>query len=340
MFNNLQNMLWQIIVNWLNDIPKSNRNMQAINNYEHMLRNLRPGDVILVEGKSRVSEVIKIVTLSNWTHAALYIGKPSEINNLKTRAIVKKHYDGDPYEPLVIESLLGFGTVINKLSDYKKDNLRVCRADRLKLDDQDEVVSFAAEHLGMCYDVRQLLDLARLMFPYAILPRQWRSSLFQHNAGHPTHIVCSSMIARCFQSVSYPMLPIIKNDDKDRLIFHKRSFRLFVPSDFDYSPYFRVIKFPAWPISMTKGYRDLPWQEEESIATVESKNSPNSDKNAKTDKEISTSATSITETDIAGVAIKENNTDNKNSAFFSYLDFLKSLIKKRTNSEPVNKLST
>ena len=101
------------------------------------------------------------------------------------------------------------------------------------------------------------------MFPYAILPRRWRSSLFQHNAGRPTNIVCSSMIARCFQSVNYPMLPTIKTDRNDRLKFHKRNFRLFVPSDFDYSPYFNILKFPAWPISLKEGYRDLPWDESE-----------------------------------------------------------------------------
>ena len=320
MFNNLRNLLWQNIVDWLNDTPKSNQNMQAINNYEHMLRELRPADVILVEGKSRVSEVIKIITLSPWTHAALYVGRLSEIIDPKTHAIVNQHYDGDPNEPLIVESLLGFGTVVNKLSDYKKDNLRVCRPDGLSLEDNKEVVSFAAEHLGINYDVRQILDLARFMFPYAILPRQWRSSLFQHNAGRPTNIVCSSMIARCFHSVNYPMLPTIETDHKDRLKFHKRNFRLFVPTDFDYSPYFRILKFPAWPISIREGYRDLPWQEEEITTTVESQVISNEN----TDK----------------VAIKENNTDNKNTTDFLYLTFLKSLIKKRTHPESVNKLST
>ena len=114
----------------------------------------------------------------------------------------------------------------------------------------------------MNYDVRQILDLARFMFPYGILPRSWRSSLFQHNAGQPTNIICSSMIARCFHSVNYPMLPLIKTDRNDRLKFHRRDFRLFVPTDFDYSPYFTILKFPAWPLSMKESYRDLPWTDE------------------------------------------------------------------------------
>jgi len=271
----LKNNLWQLIVDWLNDIPKGNQNMQAINNFDHMLRDLRPSDVILFEGRTRVGEVIKIITLSPWTHAALYIGRVNEIIDPDALAIVKKYYQGDPAEPLVIESLLGFGTVINPLSDYIGDNLRVCRADGLSFTDQNKVISFATEHLGMNYDVRQLLDLARFMFPYALLPRRWRSSLFQHNAGRPTNIVCSSMIARCYQSVNFPVLPIVKSDNNDRLKFHKRNFRLFVPSDFDYSPYFKVLKFPAWPVPMREVYRELPWEEEEEINEDEILNTKN-----------------------------------------------------------------
>ena len=263
MFQNLRNSIWQTIVDWLNDIPKGNQDMQAINNFDHMIRDLRPADVILFEGRSRVSEVIKIITLSPWTHAALYIGRLSEIADPDARAFVQKNYEGDPNKPLVIESLLGFGTIVNPLTDYVDDNLRICRPSGLSYEDQNKVIGFATEHIGMNYDVRQLLDLARFMFPYAILPRRWRSSLFQHNAGGPTNIVCSSMIARCFQSVNYPMLPVIKTDQKDRLKFHKRNFRLFVPTDFDYSPYFEILKFPAWPISMKEGYRDLPWTEDQ-----------------------------------------------------------------------------
>ncbi|MCF6189659.1 MAG: hypothetical protein L3J51_04200 [Cocleimonas sp.] len=263
MLQNLRNSIWQTIVDWLNDIPKGNQDMQAINNFDHMIRDLRPADVVLFEGRTRVSEVIKIITLSPWTHAALYIGRLSDIADPDARAIVQKNYDGDPDKPLVIESLLGFGTIVNPLTDYADDNLRICRPTGLSYEDQNKVVNFATEHIGMNYDVRQLLDLARFMVPYGVLPRRWRSSLFQHNAGRPTNIVCSSMIARCFQSVNYPMLPVIKTDNNDRLLFHKRNFRLFVPTDFDYSPYFKVLKFPAWPLSMKEGYRDLPWTDED-----------------------------------------------------------------------------
>ena len=277
MFSNASNWLWNNITNWLNDIPKANKNLQAINNFEQMLNSLRPSDVILFEGRSRVGEVIKIITLSQWTHAALYIGTQRNLKNPSAQALVKKHYQGDPNLPLVVESLLGYGTIINPITNYKEDNLRICRPTNLSHHDQEKVVCFATEHLGMNYDVRQLLDLARFMFPYAILPRQWRSSLFQHNAGRPTNIVCSSMIARCFQSVNYPILPTVKADNNDRIVFHKRNFRLFVPADFDYSPYFNILKFPAWRISQHKRakdfYGDLTWVDEtdEALETQQSK---------------------------------------------------------------------
>lgn len=262
----VRDQLWNLITNWLNEIPRSNKNMQAINNFEQMLAQLQPSDVILFEGKARVSEVIKIITLSQWTHAALYIGSKNDLKSPSARALVDKHYQGDPSIPLVIESMLGFGTIINPITDYVDDNLRVCRPENLNIKDQDKVVCFAAEHLGINYDVRQLLDLARFMFPYAVLPRKWRSSLFQHNAGRPTNIVCSSMIARCFQSVNYPILPTVISDNHDRVKFHKRNFRLFVPADFDYSPYFNILKFPAWTISDNKRkkdfYGDLDWVDE------------------------------------------------------------------------------
>ncbi len=113
MLKNARDWIWQTIVDWLNDIPKSNRDMQEINNFDHMIGELRPSDVVLFEGRSRVGEVIKIITLSPWTHAGLYIGRMSDITDPDALARVKKYYDGDPKEPLIIESLLGFGTIVS-----------------------------------------------------------------------------------------------------------------------------------------------------------------------------------------------------------------------------------
>lgn len=256
--NHLADWVWQSGIDWLNATP-DDQDFSGLCNFAFLEREIRPGDVVLFAGQSRVSKVIQTVVLSPWTHAALYIGRINDISNPRTRSRLAAWYDGDLGEPLVIESLLGQGTVVNPLRKYRREHLRICRPAGLTWQDADQVVNSAIEHLGMGYDVRQLLDLARFLFPYAILPRRWRSSLFQHNAGEPTHIVCSSMIARCFQQVHYPILPLVSQSQDQQRHFHERPFRLYTPSDFDYSPYFTVIKYPAWNAGHEPAYRTLPW---------------------------------------------------------------------------------
>ena len=39
---------------------------------------LKPGDVLLVEGNNHISGVIKYLTQSTWSHAALYVGPIGE----------------------------------------------------------------------------------------------------------------------------------------------------------------------------------------------------------------------------------------------------------------------
>ena len=41
---------------------------------EHLRSVIEPGDVLLVEGNSRISGIIKYLTQSTWSHAALYVG--------------------------------------------------------------------------------------------------------------------------------------------------------------------------------------------------------------------------------------------------------------------------
>lgn len=275
MFTKTRNWLWDKGIDWLNAVPPSENTHTAYCNFEFLEHTVRPADVILFAGKTRVSSVIQMVTLSPWTHAALYVGRINDIRDPQAREKLQSHYKGSPNDKLVVESLLGLGTVVNPLSAYREEHLRICRPSGLDWRDADPVVNFAIEHLGMGYDVQQLMDLARFLFPYGILPRRWRSSLFQHNAGRPTHIICSSMIARCFQHVQYPVLPVILNDAQNQVKFRERNFRLFIPSDFDYSPYFEVIKYPAWHFSDQPAYRSLPWQENDESEESTQANKPN-----------------------------------------------------------------
>lgn len=224
---------------------------------------LRPGDVLLVEGRSRVAEVIKVITQSPWSHAALHIGRLHDIRDPELRETLEKHYHGDPHENLLIEALMGRGTIVTPLSHYRQDHLRICRPDSLSPDDADRVIAYAIGHLGLDYDLRQILDLARFFFPWSILPRRWRSSLFQHNAGQPTRIMCSTLITEAFMSVDYPILPFIDRGEDGSIRFFKRNPKLFAPRDFDTSPYFSIIKYPFLGIDELGLYRKLPWSSED-----------------------------------------------------------------------------
>lgn len=230
---------------------------------------IRPCDVLLVEGRSRVSEVIKNLTQSIWTHSALYIGRLHDIQDPQLREHIARFHHGDPDVQLIIEPLLGEGTVINPLSKYKTEHLRLCRPWGLSAQDAQKVIAFAVEHLGSDYDVRQLLDLGRFMLPYGILPRRWGSSLFQHHAGRPTRTVCSTMIAEAFAAVKYPVLPVVQQSDDGRLHLYKRNTRLYTPRDFDHSPYFEIIKYPVLGLDDISIYQRLPWDEEGIVCNSE-----------------------------------------------------------------------
>jgi hypothetical protein len=70
------------------------------------------------------------------------------------------------------------------------------------------------------------------------------------------------MIAAAFKSVNFPILPLVRDDSGHTFELVHRNPKLFTPSDFDYSPYFEIIKYPPFTTSGHSGYRNLPWNEE------------------------------------------------------------------------------
>lgn len=256
----LTNSIWDRVVGWLS--YEKEYNQMPLSDFERLRYEIRPGDVILVEGRSRISEIIKTITLSNWTHSALYIGRLHDIEDHTLRSHVENFYKGDPDDPLIIESLLGEGTLVDSIRKYNEAHIRICRPNGLTRKDSQKVIAYAIHQLGTFYNVRQILDLARFLFPYTFLPRRWRSSLFEHNAGSPTHNVCSSMMAEAFSSVHFPILPVLHRDENGSLKMYKRNTKLITPKDFDYSPYFDVIKYPILDFDELAIYRKMPWGKE------------------------------------------------------------------------------
>jgi hypothetical protein len=55
--------------------PRHTHSTSRPTNLTALARTLRPCDVLLVEGNSRISTAIKYLTQSTWSHAPLYVGE-------------------------------------------------------------------------------------------------------------------------------------------------------------------------------------------------------------------------------------------------------------------------
>lgn len=243
---------------WLTDEPPSTDIMPY--DFSRLKYELRPGDVILVEGRSRVSQVIRAISQSSWTHAALYIGRLVDFEDEELQNLIRKRTDAKDNARLIIEDLLDRGTAITPLNFYRHHHIRICRPIGITPTDTHLVINYAVKSLGQPYNVRQVFDLARFLLPWSILPRRWGSSLFRTSTGEPESGVCSSLIAEAFASVQFPILPFVKPDELNGLEVYQRNPYLYSPKDFDYSPYFEIIKYPLFnPDEPLPYYRRLPW---------------------------------------------------------------------------------
>ena len=207
---------------------------------------LRPGDVLLVEGNNHISGVIKYLTQSTWSHAALYVGPIGE----------RTATDGEPL--VLVEAVLGQGVVGAPLSKYQRYHTRICRPIGLTEDDCARVCAYAAERIGFDYDVKNIFDLMRYLFPLPV-PQRWRRRMMALGSGHPTRIICSALIAQAFEHVCYPILPKITRLESEaarRDILEIRHSSLYAPRDFDISPYFALVK-PT--IEHGFDYRRMAW---------------------------------------------------------------------------------
>jgi hypothetical protein len=155
---------------------------------------------------------------------------------------------------------LGLGTIVRPLTVYEREHLRICRPRGLGFNDSQKVLAYGIGGLGLAYDVRQIFDLARFLFPWFIMPRRWRSTLFRARPGKSTQTVCSTMIAEAFGHIQFPILPLVKLVEGDRVQLFMRNPKLCTPSDFDYSPYFDIIKYPFLDFHQHAEQRLLPWQ--------------------------------------------------------------------------------
>ncbi|HXG29122.1 MAG TPA: YiiX/YebB-like N1pC/P60 family cysteine hydrolase [Nevskiales bacterium] len=205
---------------------------------ERLLACLQPGDVLLVEGNSRVSTAIKYLTQSTWSHAALFVGFAplTAVGRDPSHCFVEADIV-DGVRSVGVDAFAGLHT-------------RICRPVGLREADRERLIAYVIARLGHQYDLRNVIDLARYLLPTPPVPTRWRRRLLALGSGEPTRAICSTLIAQAFQSIRYPILPIIEQRQTEAAdcpgcleeILHVRHHSLFTPRDFDVSPYFEVVK--------------------------------------------------------------------------------------------------
>lgn len=207
---------------------------------------MQPGDILLVEGNSRISVAIKYLTMSSWSHACLHVGPVGAALD----------------EPVLLEADLQQGVVLVPLDKFAAFNVRICRPVGLNQDELQRVIQFARSQLGHQYDLKNVFDLVRYLIQTPPVPNRWRRSMLGLGSGEPTKAICSTLIAQAFQEIDYPILPRRgpEGDDGEVPLFYKRHFTHYVPRDFDVSPYFSVVK-----PTLEKGFdfHQMRWQEPE-----------------------------------------------------------------------------
>ncbi|MGN6411126.1 MAG: lipo-like protein [Nitrobacter sp.] len=199
---------------------------------EHLRGLMQEGDVLLVEGNSRISGIIKYLTQSTWSHSALYVGPIDGA----------REPDGEPH--VLIEAEIGAGVTSAPLSKYFPYHTRLCRPVGLSYEDRITVCRYAINRIGFGYDTKNIVDLMRYLVPLPV-PQRWRRRMIAFGSGDPTKMICSALIAQAFGAVRYPILPKITragSRSARREILHIRDSSLYMPRDFDISPYFEIVK--------------------------------------------------------------------------------------------------
>ena len=199
---------------------------------EYLRSVIEPGDVLLVEGNNRLSGIIKYLTQSTWSHAALYVGP---VDGAQEKS-------GEPH--VLIEANVDEGVTTAPLSKYFSFHTRICRPVGLSYEDRYTVCRYAINRVGFGYDTKNILDLMRYLIPLPI-PQRWRRRMIALGSGDPTKMICSALIAQAFDTVRYPILPKITragSRQARREILHIRDSSLYMPRDFDISPYFEIVK--------------------------------------------------------------------------------------------------
>jgi len=252
---------------------------------EALSRRVKPGDVLLISGAARISYIVKLLTLSQWSHVVLYVGNRSELLPKETLERYRAKFEGVDLEHLVIDADPTEGVHLKPLMDFKGLMVRQCRPTALSRKDTQAVLEHALATLGRQYDIWHIVKLLFFFaFPWELLPQSLRK-YFRDFSLSESDTICSRVLAEAFHSVGYPIRPyeVISNratpgsralsvlssierrgtsalkllsqgridaaskrmSSSRYMAFKLKGTRHITPADYDLSRFFDIIKNPA-----------------------------------------------------------------------------------------------
>ena len=258
--NSFLSMLGRNLAHFLTQPAKSFLPL-ATGNPEAFKRTLRRGDVVLIEGNTRVAHRNQV----SYSINLVAFGDVCRTHSRTLRA------SGEPHS--MVEAEPEHGVVSVPVSKYAACHTRICRPVGLSEAEAQRVIDFIVQRIGHSYDLRNVFDLMRYFLPMPPVPTRFRRRMIAIGAGDPTRAICSTMIAQAFQSIEYPILPTLESvanaaraseapesveagEGRARELQHIRHYSLFTPRDFDISPYFAIVK-PTIEIGFD--YRKVEW---------------------------------------------------------------------------------
>jgi hypothetical protein len=287
-FNKIKNCLKEfllVIVDYfvvlLTD-PIKPLNPSEATNLVSLKKRLKKSDVLLVSGNARISFVVKVLTLSSWSHVVLYVGDKSELLTEEEKKEWTKKYGETSLKDLVIDADPVRRVHLKPLADFSGLMIRHCRAEALSKEDREDVVNHALGQLGRSYDIKHIIRLLVFFaFPWELFPESLRRWITEFTLSEDDRI-CSRVLSEAFESVGYPIKPLeviqYKNSlskrtlgvasafrhrrksavklmlggkfkkainrivDKKYIEIKQRSGRHLTPADYDLSRFFSIIK--------------------------------------------------------------------------------------------------
>ena len=232
------------------DTPSAHYEQIIINNMESLYDTIQPGDVLLAEGRSKLSGIVNFLTQSRWSHAALYVGRDSSLQRPKDIGVADKH--SIDRQHMLVEALPGIGVRAVVLKTYQYHNIRICRPFGISSLDLEKVITEVCANIGKRYDHQNILDLALMALPRFLNPFRKRTIKACLGGCTEYQVICSGMIAKAFQNAGYPIVPVLhetsgepppgqNNPYGSRLVM--RHYSQITPGDFDISPNFEIIKY-------------------------------------------------------------------------------------------------